>query len=201
MLSHPKRLPQKRPESFRSRALRYGRWWLGCGLLLQLALFPGVSQTTTPSEYQVKAAFLYNFGKFVEWPDKAFVGPGAPLIIGIYGDDPFHGDLERMVARQSINGHPVVVRQAVPLSDLRNCSVVFINAGEQNHASRILAALNAAPVLTVTEDMDHFSESGLMIDLFRENDKVRFEINEAAAGRAGLKISPKLLNLARRRGG
>lgn len=185
--------------NFTSKAYRSGlpKLRVLAGLLLVLILPPAVPAQNGPPVYDLKAAFLYHFGQFVEWPEKSFANPGAPLVIGIYGADPFHGDLERIVAGQNINGHPVVIRQAVKLSDLKVCNVVFINAAEQPHQAGILEALNGGAVLTVTEDMNQFSQSGFMINLFVEDDKVRFQINEEAARRAGLKISPKLLTLAR----
>ena len=167
-------------------------------VFLVLAVAPLASaQGGPPPEYDLKAAFLFHFGQFVQWPDKTFADFHAPLTIGIYGADPFHGDLEHIVAHQNINGHPVTVRQAVALSNMKDCNVIFISAGEQKNAATILTVLKGAAVLTVTEDMDHFSQSGLIINLFVEDDKVRFEINEKAAEAAGLKISPKLLSLAR----
>lgn len=167
-------------------------------LLLAIVVAPlKLAQGSSPSEYDLKAAFLFHFGQFVEWPDKTFAKPHAPLVIGLYGPDPFHGDLERIVANENINGHPIVVRQTVALSDLKDCNVVFINPQEQKNATAILTALKGAAVLTVTEEMDHFSQSGFMINLFVADDKVRFAINEKATERAGLKISPKLLGLAR----
>lgn len=167
------------------------------GLLLVLILPSGAPAQNDPPVYDLKAAFLYHFGQFVEWPTNSFAGGDAPLVIGIYGVDPFHGDLERIVAGENINGHPVTVRQVLKLSELKTCNIVFINAAEQPHQAGILGALDGAAVLTVTEDMNQFSHSGFMINLFVEDDKIRFEINDEVAVRAGLKISPKLLSLAR----
>jgi hypothetical protein len=146
------------------------------------------------SEYDVKAAFLYNFGKFVEWPSNAFAGSDAPLVIGIYGDNPFNGHLADIVRGRSINGHPVVVR---PLSDneLDQCQILFISASEQKSISTILKKLGNSSVLTVTENLDPF-KSGVMINFLIQNKQIRFEINDAVAERAGLKISSKLLILA-----
>ena len=167
------------------------------GVVFVLMMSSAAPAQNAPPVYDLKAAFLYHFGQFVEWPTRSFESRDAPLVIGIYGIDPFHGDLERIVAGQQINGHPVTVRQALKLSDLKSCNIVFINAAEQPHQAGILEALNGAAVLTVTEDMNQFPRSGLMINLLVEDDKIRFEINEDAALRAGLRISPKLLSLAR----
>jgi hypothetical protein len=175
--------------------------------LLQAALFghwPASAQESRPPDYRVKAAFIYNFGKFVEWPDAAFASANAPLVIGVLGGDPFHGDCERIVANKSINGHPVIVRQishpvgagqAPGYSDLKGCHILFINASESGNLPDILDALKDTSVLTVTDDLDHFAASGVIVNFVMENGSVHFEINDDAAGRAGLKISSKLLML------
>jgi hypothetical protein len=95
------------------RFARMRRPALWLGFLLQAVLlghWPAQAQENRPPDYRVKAAFMYNFGKFVDWPDAAFAGPNAPLVIGVLGGDAFHGDCERFVANKSINGHPVIRR-------------------------------------------------------------------------------------------
>jgi hypothetical protein len=195
--------------------LKCGPFWLaqkrrlGLSLvsLLLAALFghwPAQAQESRPFDYRVKAAFLYNFGKFVEWPAAAFASTNAPLVIGVLGGDPFHGDCERIVANKTINGHPVIVRQishpgaagqAPGYSDLKSCHILFINASESDNLPDILDALKGASVLTVTDDLDHFAASGVIINFVIENGSVHFEINDDAARRAGMKISSKLLML------
>ena len=154
-------------------------------------------QSEAPSEYQVKAAFLYNFGKFVEWPDTAFADAQAPLVIGVFGENPFHHDLEQLVAGKTIGSHPVTARCVAAVAGLKTCHIVFVSAAEQKNAAQITAALRGLKVLTVTENMKHFAASGLIINFVTEDDRIRFEINNAAAARAGLVISSKLLSLAR----
>jgi YfiR/HmsC-like len=168
--------------------------------LASLALFAGGrarAQDGQPSEYQVKAAFLLNFGKFVEWPAGAFASANAPLVIGVFGDDPFHGDLKGMAAGQHINGHPVLVRRIKALADLKNCQILFIPAAQKAQAREVLKAAGNAGVLTVGETED-FIQAGGMINFIIEHSQVHFEINNEAARSAGLKISSKLLALARR---
>jgi hypothetical protein len=176
-------------------------------LLLQAALlgrWPAQAQENRPPDYRVKAAFLYNFGKFVEWPDAAFASTNAPLVIGVLGGDPFHGDCERIVGNKNINGHPVIVRQishsvsagqASGYPDLKSCHILFISASGSDNLPDILDALKGAKVLTVTDNLDHFATSGVIINFVMENQSVRFEINDEAARRAGLRISSKLLML------
>jgi len=169
-------------------------FWL---FLLFLSLMGAVAQSDSPSEYQVKAAFLYNFGKFVEWPSAAFASPAAPFVIGIYGGDPFQGDLDRIVAGKSIDGHPVAVQVVTSVAALKECNIVFLSNGHEKRMAEIAAALGGANVLTVTENMKHFSDSGFMINFIVTGDHIGFQINNAAARRAGLAISSKLLSLAR----
>ena len=156
-----------------------------------------MAQSDLPSAYQVKAAFLYNFAKFVEWPDTAFASPQAPLVIGIFGSDPFQGDLNRIVAGKNINGHPVVARLVSAVTDLKNCHIVFVNAAQEKKAAEISAALAGLKVLTVTEDATHFTASGYVINFVMQDERIGFQINNAVAAHAGLRISSKLLSVAR----
>ncbi|MGA2242536.1 MAG: YfiR family protein [Verrucomicrobiota bacterium] len=177
------------------------------GFLLQAMLFGhwlAQAQENRPPDYRVKAAFMYNFGKFVDWPDAAFACTNAPLVIGVLGGDAFHGDCERFVANKSINGHPVIVRQishpnsarsAPDYSDLKSCHILFISASSADNLPDILDALKGASVLTVTDNLDHFATSGVMINFVMEKDNVHFQINDDAARHAGLKISSKLMML------
>jgi len=169
-------------------------------LILQVALVMLAGNMTASaqqslSEYKLKALFLYNFGKFVEWPAAAFSNADAPMIIGVYGRNPFNDDLENIVKGQTINSHPLVVRQIALLSDLKTCHLLFISASEKNDLSAILKAVRGSSVLTVGETPE-FIPAGGMINFFIEDDKIRFEINPEAARQAGLTISSKLLSLA-----
>ncbi|HTV41743.1 MAG TPA: YfiR family protein [Candidatus Sulfotelmatobacter sp.] len=171
------------------------RAWLAVVIAAQLfhASF-AAAQDGAFSEYEVKAAFLYNFGKFVEWPTNAFAAENAPLLIGVYGDNPFGNDLAEVVRNKIINGHPVITRK-VSFSELKCCQILFISRSEQKNIKQILAALDGAGVLTVTEDMDP-TQPGVMINFIVEDDRIRFEIDNSAAEKVGLKISSKLLILA-----
>ena len=166
-------------------------------LVVLTALADNMTALAQPSlsEYQLKALFLYNFGKFVEWPAGAFSDANAPMIIGVYGRNPFNEDLQNVVKGQTINGHPLVVRQIVLLSDVKTCHLLFVGASEKNDLYAILKATRGASVLTVGETPG-FIPAGGMINFFIEDDKIRLEINPAAARRAGLTISSKLLSLS-----
>jgi hypothetical protein len=145
------------------------------------------------SEYQVKAAFLYNFARFVDWPADS---PDSPFVIGIVGDDPFRGALESAVKGKTVNGRPVLVRRFTSAESAHGCQILFISGSERGRLQSILDSLNGSAVLTVGET-EGFARSGVAINFVIENDRVRFEVNVEAAERVQLKISSKLLSIAR----
>jgi hypothetical protein len=150
-----------------------------------------------PTDYQVKAAFLAKFGKFVEWPDTAFATSNTPVIIGVFGDDPFGDALTSLAETDTINGRPIEVRDIKTPAELAGCHVVFIPASAKNSDREVMDAVAGLPVLTVGET-DEFHDAGGMIEFIIENKQVHFRIRNEAARAAGLKISSKLLILARR---
>lgn len=160
---------------------------------LVLAVAP-VTRGTDFGEYGTEAAFLSNFGKFVDWPQSAFQSPNAPIVIGVYGADPFRDSLVHIVQGKTIDGHLIIV-QPLSFSTLQNCHVLFISPSERKNLPAIVRKLDGSSVLTVSENIN-LSQSGVMINLVRKNNQIRFEINDAAAKRVGLKISSKLLSLA-----
>jgi hypothetical protein len=148
------------------------------------------------SEYQVKAAYLFNFLKFVDWPDDAFADPLAPIVIGIAGDDPFGESLPQVIVGKTIQGRDLVIRKYRPGENPKGCQILFINASERKRLPQWLAGLHGSSVLLVS-DMEGFLKEGGMIQFVPENNRVRFAINVDAAVRARLKISSKLLSLAK----
>jgi len=150
-----------------------------------------------PSEYQLKAVFLYNFAKFVEWPAEAFPRTNAPFIIGVLGQSPLGEELERTVRNKTLNGHPFVIKYLKGISDMSGCHVLFVSPSERRRMSEILRIASQGSILTVSET-DRFLQSGGMIRFFMEGNKVRFDINDEAAKSANLRISSKLLSVARR---
>jgi YfiR/HmsC-like len=153
------------------------------------------AQDSSPSEYQIKAAFLYNFAKFVQWPSQVFSGPTSPIVIGVLGKNVFGGDLEKTIHDKVINGHPLQFKKFDLVTEATNCEILFISPSEKNHLPKILKGLRDANVLTVSET-DHFTEDGGMINFVIEDNRIHFQINNDAAKKAGLTISSKLLNLA-----
>ena len=172
-------------------------------LCLSLVWLPAVgggrAQESPPTEYQLKAAFVYNFAKFVEWPPPAFGDATAPMVIGILGESPIRGDLDRAIRDKTINNRPLVIKEPHSAAEWTNCHILFISTSEKKRLPEILGSLHGASVLTVSET-DGFTQTGGMINFVSEGNKIRFQINEAAAKNAGLKISSKLLSLATRAG-
>jgi hypothetical protein len=153
-------------------------------------------QPAAPSEYQVKAAFLYNFAKFIEWPVEAFKSENPSLIVGIVGADPFGSALEQTLAGKSANGRALTIRRLKWGQSLRDCHILFISASERKRLAQILESLRGASVLTVSE-LENFHQQGGITTFILEENKVRFAINTEAAEQARLKISSKLLILAK----
>jgi hypothetical protein len=172
---------------------------LSLNLILGTATgFPdGTSGLVGPSEYQMKAAFLYNFAKFVEWPPTALPA-NAPLVIGVFGADPFDGALENIIRNKVIDGHPLVSRQVASISEARSCHILFISSSEKKRWPEISEALAGSSVLTVSENWDRFTETGGMIYLFMQEQRVCFDINDASARQANLTISSKLMLLRKK---
>lgn len=155
-----------------------------------------VSLNRAGVEYPVKLAFLYNFTKFVEWPPGSYRDPGAPLAICIVGRDPFSPDIEGDLRTRIVGRHPVEVLTLKPTDTLRVCHMVFIPATENGQADKIVRDLKGSSTLTVGET-EGFAELGGIINLTVAGNNVHFEVNQLAAQRAGLKISSKLLSLAK----
>jgi hypothetical protein len=170
------------------------KFFFALGLLLWPAVV--VSAQESPAiEYRLKAAFLWNFAKFVDWPTNAFANDKAPFVIGVLGDNPFGADLEQTVKGKLINDHPITVKSYRNATDARASHILFVSSSEESKLPDIIESLRGAPVLTVGE-YEQFTQSGGMINFVREANKIRFQINDEAAKAAGLKISSKLLSLA-----
>jgi hypothetical protein len=152
------------------------------------------SAQSKPSEYQVKAAYLYNFGKFIEWPTSA-VAKGDAFTICVLGQDPFGLALNAILANGSVNGQNVVARRIPSPQEAVNCRVLFISSSEDKRLKEILTSLGRASILTVS-DLPKFTQRGGMVQFVLEGDKVRFEVNSASAERAGLTLSSELLKVA-----
>lgn len=162
-------------------------------MLLGLSALPLHADIT--KEYQVKAAFLYNFTKFVEWPPARFADATSPIVIGVLGKNPFGDELEKVARDRKVNGRSITIVHLPTGGDVRPMHVVFIAAGEESLVEKQIGALVSAGVLVVG-DSKRFLALGGTVTFTTEDDKVRFTINVAAAEQGGLKISAQLQKLA-----
>lgn len=162
---------------------------------LMIAFIPWSAWGQQVSEYRVKAAFLYNFAKFVDWPACNHCYDADVFTIGILGQDPFGEEIKTIVGKR-VKDRTLMVLRAATLDELKTCQVIFISGSFRKDLPKILQKLRGRPILTVG-DMPGFAEAGGMINLYMADNKVRFEINPVAAEQAKLKISSQLLKLAR----
>jgi hypothetical protein len=153
------------------------------------------AQQTKPSEYQVKAAYLYNFGRFVDWPPNVTANEVNTFPICVLGPDPFGPALDATLANQTMNGKGVVARRISKPQDALNCRIAFVSSLENHQLKGILATLGKAGVLTVS-DAPQFLEQGGMIQFVLDGNRIRFAVNVANAQSAGLTLSSELLKLA-----
>jgi hypothetical protein len=184
-------------------------WFLGTGRIPVISLFasfimalllcagavPVNAEPRAFDEYAIKAGFVYNFAKFVEWPADAFRDSQSPLVICIVGNDPFGSKLD-VLENKTVLGRKLVIRRLAILDDILKCQGLFISRSENSQLPAILKAARNKNILTISE-APNFCRSGGMINLFLDGDKVRFEINIRNAEKARLKISSHLLNLAK----
>jgi len=161
--------------------------------------FAQVPDSSDSSEYLIKAGFIYNFAKFVEWPAAAFAQPDSPIVIGILGTDPFGSLIDRIVENKKIGARGFVVKRlkwGTDLKDLKECKILFVGASEKAHLDDLVQIVKSLPILTVGETTG-FAERGGVIRFVLEDNRVRFEINVEAARQADLTISSRLLTLAK----
>jgi hypothetical protein len=164
-------------------------------LALLTHAFGAQGMAQAANEYQVKAAFILNFAKFVEWPNEAF-GDGSSLVVGVLGEDPFGNSIDQIVNGNRANGRRLTIRRLKWGDNLRACQILFIGSSERKRLGQIIGSLQGGSVLTIG-DTQQFTQTGGIIKFFITDSRVRFEINAAAAGQAHLKISSKLLALSK----
>ena len=183
----------------RQPSSRLGYVMLTLGLVMCALFWSGraaPADVTVAREYQVKAIFLYNFAQFVTWPAAAFPDAHMPIIIGILGDDPFGPFLEDAVRGEVIDGRSLTIKRFKGVEEGLDCHMLFVSKSERGYVGQILATVQGKSILTVGET-EAFTRQGGIINFFMADNKVRYEINVAAAKRAHLDISSKLLNLAK----
>lgn len=162
-------------------------------LLNGLLAIPAKAQV---DEYRVKAAFLLNFAKFVDWPAEAFHDPSTPIAICIAGRNPFGGALRSAVDGKSVAGRAFVVREGVEAGDSANCHILFVPGTDKARIRSVLSQSSSLPALSVGES-DGFATDGGVVNFRLENATVRIEINAESARRKNLRISAKLMSLAK----
>jgi hypothetical protein len=161
-----------------------------------LASSSSIAAQKPPLEYQLKAAFLFNFTRFIDWPADAFTSPSAPFVIGIVGNDPFGNYLDEMVRGEKTGDHPIIVQHYRTAKDISNCQLLYINLQSAESIKEALSNINPHNVLTVS-DADKFMKQGGDVRFFEEDNKIKIQINMAAAKASGLEISSKLLRIAK----
>lgn len=165
-----------------------------CALVLGVLLSSGAAAQEA-NEYQVKAAFLYNFAKFVEWPPEAFKGPSDPIVIAVVGKNPFGTLLAEEVAGKTLLGRPFQVREVTNAQQASGCQIVFVSSSERKRLEALFTLIGKSAVLTVGET-DNFAAEGGIINFKIDAGNVRLQINVGAARRQQIRISAKLLSLA-----
>lgn len=165
--------------------------------LISIALTPGVIATAHAQvqEYALKAAFLYKFGLYVEWPSSAFPSPASPVNLCVAGQDPFGESLDKAVAGERINGRNVVIRRLKTVGRDSGCHILYIGASDAQRGAQIIEAVRGSSVLTVSDARGSGSGAGI-IDFVISDNRVRFDIDDEAAAQNGLVISSKLMSLA-----
>lgn len=170
-----------------------GRWF--ATLLCTLLVTSSASSQQHPTEVQVEAAYLYNFGKFVRWPENSIRVQNSPFTICVLGKDPFDGALESVIAGESIGGARLVVKNIASIEGASGCKVMYINKEELRKFKPALDNLRRLPIVTVS-DAGGFLQQGGMIQFVLVNNRVRFEVNLDAAHTAGIEFSSELLKVA-----
>lgn len=166
-------------------------------LITSFFLHPSISYTQqrNASEYEVKATYLYNFGRFVHWSAAASLAKNESFPICVIGQDPFGTALDTILSGETIDGRPVVAKRVSKPQDALNCRILYISLSETARLKETLAGLDKAGVLTVS-DIPQFSERGGMIQFVLVGNKIRFEVNLTSAQDAGLTMSSDLLKVA-----
>jgi hypothetical protein len=171
--------------------------------ILLAALTLNAQNTSGSAEYLIKAGFIYNFANLVQWPSSSFAQPDSPIVIVILGEDHFGTTLDRALDGKKVNSRSFVIKRARSISELqrtlgpqKDCQILYVSSSEMPHLSDAIQMLKGVPVLTIGETPG-FARNGGIINLILEDNKVRFEVNVAAAKEADLNISSRLLALAR----
>jgi hypothetical protein len=187
-------LPRSANRRVWQHAFHFSSMALSIGLAIA-AMANAQVKNSKPGEYEVKAVYLYNFGKFIRWPANTTSTQAGSFAICVLGEDPFGSSLNSTVNGETINGTNIVATRISKPEDAGSCHIVFISSSEEGRLKEILSRLNCCSVLTVS-DLPQFSQHGGMVGFVLDGKKVRFEVNLAPAEHAGLTLSSELLKLA-----
>jgi hypothetical protein len=171
------------------------RWAGRLGVIVLMGMVFSASARGQLNEYQLKAAFLYNFAKFVEWPAQTFKGPADPIVICIFGQNPFGNILNETITGKVVGGRTLEVRQISESQSVQGCPILFVSAAASKRFRAIAGTLKGSGVLSVGE-ADGFISDGGIVNFKVEHGNIRLEINIAAAECSQVYISSKLLSLA-----
>jgi hypothetical protein len=154
-----------------------------------------IAQSAVPSESKIKAVFLYNFTRFIDWPGNAFTSTDNTFKIGIVGTDPFGDYLEEAVRNESVSGKPIVIERFRNVKDIKDCQILYINSKDHKEIRNIIETVKQKKILTVCANPE-FMKWGGMIRIYSDDNKIRMQINDAAARNEDIKISAKRLTVA-----
>ena len=177
---------------------RKGVFRLLYAITVALVLSVVIGRSAPVSETEVKAAFLFNFAKFVTWPTQAFSSETAPIQLAVFGDEEVTSTLKSLLSDKKAHGRSFEVKRILSPQEAKNFQIVYITSTENRRASQILEVTRKLPVLTVGE-WDQFLDLGGMINFLFEDSQLRFEINPEPAEKVKLEISSKLLRLGKKR--
>lgn len=177
------------------RVFGFRQWLAAMTIASGLLAVPICAQSGKPTDFQVKAAYLYNFGRFVEWPARVNATPGDGFTVCVLGHDPFGPTLDSTLAGEMIGGKHAVRKRISAPQESAGCQILFVGLTEKDNLDKIMESVDRKAVLTVS-DMPQFVEHGGMIQFVLEENRVRFEVNLTATQRAGLTLSSELLKVA-----
>ena len=168
---------------------------IGVGLLCLARALSACADGAISHEYEIKAAFLFNFTRFIEWPSESFTDPAGPIVIGVIGDDPFGVELANAVKNRRVNGRSIVARYISSDEDARATHLLFVGMTRPEDLARLMRVLSGYPVTTVGESAA-FTALGGTITFVVQDNKVRFQINAESAEQVHVRISAQLEKLA-----
>lgn len=171
--------------------------WKVYFIVFSMGLWMPITAIAQQSEYTIKAVFLENLTRFIEWPDSSGVSDtSTPFIVTVIGENPFGSILEEIYAKQKIKNKKVEIRHVSTPDDLADCHILFISSSNKNILPEILSRTMNKPILTIS-DTEGFAQKKVLINFYLSGNKIKFEINEKAVHESGLAMSYMLLNLAR----